>query len=213
SLLLELCGALGVAHPRAYRAVLELPQYALHAATLAAVHVYAARRVGRELALAAVLVVGLLAPVVSFAGRTLSESLSTAFVVIACALLARGPPLPHPAPAAASPAGRDRSRAFAAGVALGLAVVARYPSAVFAVVALGWLLAARDRERLGACAAGGALVAALLALLDWATWGRPFHSLLAYLDFNLLSGAAARSYGRKPPGWYLLRLALWAPLW
>jgi 4-amino-4-deoxy-L-arabinose transferase-like glycosyltransferase len=206
--LLRLCAALGIDHPRAYRAVLELPQYALHAATLAAIYVYAARRVSSELAVWAVLAVGLYAPVVSFAGRTLSESFSAAFVVIACALLDGAP---SDSPAATGSSGRWRP--LAAGVALGLAVVARYPSAVFVATTLGWVLAARDSRTLGWLVAGGALVAILLALLDWATWGAPFHSLLAYLDFNLISGKAARSYGRKPVFFYVARLLRWAPLW
>ena len=219
--MLRLCAALGIDHPRAYRAVLALPQYALHAATLAAVQVYAARRVGGSLALWAMLAVGLFAPVVSFAGRTLSESFSAAFVVIACAVLDGRSSRPgwasaeRDVDAASSDATRGAGwpwRPFAAGVALGLAVVARYPSGVFVVTAIGWLLAARELKALGWLVAGGALVAALLALLDWATWGRPFHSLFAYLDFNLLSGKAAR-YGRKPPLFYIARLVLWAPLW
>jgi GPI mannosyltransferase 3 len=211
SALLRLCAALGIDHPRVYRAVLELPQYALHAASLAAIHVYAARRVGSQPAVWAVLAVGLFAPVVSFAGRTLSESFSAAFVVIGCALLdASASPSGEVAAAASSD---DRWRPLAAGVALGLAVVARYPSAVFVAATFAWVLAARDWKTLTWLVAGGTGVAVLLALLDWATWGRPFHSLLAYLDFNLFSDEAARGYGRKPPSFYIPRVLLWAPLW
>ena len=43
-------------------------------------------------------------------------------------------------------------------------------------------------------------------LLDWLTWGRPFHSLIAYVDFNLLRGGAS-TFGVEP-FWYYLQ-SLW----
>ncbi|HTV24172.1 MAG TPA: hypothetical protein VMG12_36015 [Polyangiaceae bacterium] len=215
--LLRASAALGISHPRAYRAVLELPQLVLHAASLAAVFVYARRRLRHELAVWAVLAIGLFGPVITFAGRTLSESLSTSFLLIACALLdgfARGPAGTRASGDAALEAAEPpRWHAFAAGGALGLAVVTRYPSAVFVAVALGWLIVRRNARAFVGVLLGGASIALLLALLDAATWGRPFHSLLTYLDFNVLSGQAGRSYGRKPLGYYLGRLLLWAPIW
>ena len=82
SLLLRACAALGIDHPVARRAVLEVPQFLLHALMLVAVFRYAARRVSAELAGWAVVAVGLYAPVLVFAGRTMGESFSTAFFVL-----------------------------------------------------------------------------------------------------------------------------------
>src|SRR5205814_8394273 len=51
------------------------------------------------------------------------------------------------------------------------------------------------------------------AALDWAPWGRPLHSLLAYVDFNVLSGQAAATFGASPPGFYAWPLFALTPLW
>jgi GPI mannosyltransferase 3 len=81
SLLLELCSAIRLDHPQARRAVLEVPQYALHVAMLLAAYRFSERRVGAARALWAIPLLGLTGLVIHFAGRTLSESLSTAFLV------------------------------------------------------------------------------------------------------------------------------------
>lgn len=199
SVLLRLAAALGIRDPLVFRGVLEVPQVLLHAAMLAAAFRLAARRVGDRLALWAVPVVGLVGPVLTFAGRTMGESFSAAFLVIGVELLDR--------PVA-------RARAFALGGAmLGLAVVARYGSAVMVVAALAWLGGARRFRALGLASAGGLAVAAALGALDWATWGQPFHSLRAYLDFNLLSGKAETQFGREPAGFYNEVLLRALPLW
>ncbi len=199
SALLRLCGAIGISHPRAYRAVLEIPQYLLHAWMLASVFRYAQRRVASGPALWATLAVGLYGPVIVFAGRTLGESFSAAFFVIALEGLDR------PDSSAGS--------AILAGAALGLSVVARYGSAVLVIAALLWV-ALRGRWRLLLLSGlGGLAIALALGVLDWATWGRPFHSLLAYLDFNVLSGRAAQQFGSTPASYYFPVLARAAPLW
>ncbi len=200
SLFLRAAAALGLRDPLALRAAVELPQAALHVAALAAAYRYAARRVGPKAALWAVPLVGLYGPVLTFAGRTLGESVSAAFLVVGLELLDR--------PAA-------RARAYALGGAcLGLAVVARYGSAAVVVAALVWLAAARRGRALAFSTLAGLAVALALGGLDWATWGHPFHSLRAYLDFNLFSGAAAAQFGREPDSFYagvLARgLAPWA---
>jgi hypothetical protein len=60
------------------------------------------------------------------------------------------------------------------------------------------------------------VVALGLGALDWATWGKPFHSFFAYVDFNVLSGRAAQQYGSAPAGFYgpvlLKNLPFWASL-
>ncbi len=74
--LLKACAAVGLDHPQARRAVLELPQYALHVAMLLAAFRFSERRVGAPRALWAIPLVGLTGLIVHFAGRTIGESRS-----------------------------------------------------------------------------------------------------------------------------------------
>ena len=52
-------------------------------------------------------------------------------------------------------------------------------------------------------AATATLVVLLAGLLDWLTWGAPFHSFWQNFSINLLEGKAA-SFGTQPIFWYLL---------
>ncbi|MBE2249083.1 MAG: mannosyltransferase [Myxococcus sp.] len=195
--LLKACAAVGLDHPQARRAVCEVPQYALHAAMLLAAYRFTARRVGAERALWAIPLLGLTGLVIHFAGRTMGESWSTAFLVWGVERLdARG----------VKPAALG-------GALLGCAVVTRYGSLVPVAAAGGLVLAQRRWRDALAALAGGVVVALLLGALDWATWGAPFHSLRAYVDFNVLSGKAAQQFGSLPLAFYLqfyLALVLWA---
>ena len=199
---LELARWLGIEHPQAYRAAVALPQLLLHAAMLVATYRYVERRVSRSgpgaIAIGFLLVASF-APILYLAGRTMGESLSAAFLVLACDALDR-------------PEQTYRRGVFG-GAFLGFATVARYGSAAFVLGALAWLaLRGRWRALVAACL-GGTIVAAGLGVLDWLTWGRPFHSLLAYLDFNLFSQRAAQQFGALPLGYYLPLLALWLAPW
>jgi hypothetical protein len=182
---------------------------------LVAIYRYAARRRARTLTvidsastdnaqsslspLGAVAAVALYGPVVAFAGRTLSESFSTALAAIALCWL--------------EDERVDQRRAAGAGALLGLAVVARYGSAVFVVATLLWLLATRRfRTALSVCL-GGVPIALALGALDWLTWGKPFHSLVAYLSFNVFSGKAAAQFGAESAAYYLPVLLVFAPFW
>lgn len=198
ALLLRLSTALGIAHPVAYRAVLAMPQLLLHAAALLAVHRFAGRRTPKGAALATALV-GLQGLAWVYAGRTLGESLSVAFLWIALERLDR-------------PEAPRWNDAFG-GFLLGLTVVVRYGSAAAVAGVLGYLAMRRAWGRLFACVAGGSVAALALGGLDWATWGAPFHSLLAYARFNVLSGAAAQRFGASGPGYYALPFVLATPLW
>lgn len=197
--LLKLCGAIGLSDPRKYRAVLEVPQYLLHCWMLAAVFRYAHRRVGSGPAVWATVAVGLYAPVIVFAGRTLGESFSAAFFVIGIEAMDR-------------PEVRFRS-SFLAGAALGLSVVARYGSAVLVIGALSWALFRRRWRELAFTALGGMAAAAALGGLDWMTWGTPFHSCRAYFDFNVASGRAAQQFGASPVSYYVPVFARALPAW
>lgn len=202
--LLELCRALGIKDPQLRRAVLELPQYALHALSLGAMYRLIRRYAGNAInaiptvhelwLVLGVALMALYAPVLHFAGRTLSESISTSFLLWG---LER------------ADARRLRARSYViAGVLLGLSVVVRYGSAVIALAAVLYVLASRRTREAGWIALGGAVIACSLGALDWASWGEPFHSLRAYLHYNVLSGEAAKAYGREPAsfyGWWLLK--------
>jgi GPI mannosyltransferase 3 len=91
--------------------------------------------------------------------------------------------------------------------------VARYGSAVFVLAALVWLVLARRWRLCAFTCVGGLAVALGLGALDWGTWGAPFHSLQAYLRFNVLSDEAARNFGENPPGFYVPVLLAALPLW
>ena len=189
SWLLQLCGLLGIDDPQARRAVLELPQYALHLASLGAVYRLVHRRQPDARALLGVLPIALCAPVLHYAGRTLGESISTALLLWGLERIdARER--------------RAASHAFA-GALLGLAVVVRYGSLAIVAAALLWLLFARRARDAVCVVCGGALIAALLGALDAHSWGAPFHSLLRYLEFNVQSGKAAKHFGAEPWWFYL----------
>ena len=196
--LLKGSDALGIANPRLYRAVLEVPQYLLHVAMLAAVFRYGARRVGAERGGWAAALVGLTAAVTVFAGRTTGESFSAAFLVIALATLDDT---------------RSAGRIVFAGAMLGAAIVARYASAVPFAAAMIYLVTSRQWRTAAVAAVGLALVGAGLGTLDWLTWGRPFHSLIAYVDFNVVSGGAARRFGTAPAWYFVPVLARALPAW
>jgi GPI mannosyltransferase 3 len=98
-------------------------------------------------------------------------------------------------------------------VALGLSVVARSFPVPAVLGALAWLAACRRWRALLLTVAGGAVVAALLAALDAWSWGAPFHSLLAWARFNVLSDGAVRAFGAKPPRFYLPLLLGFVPPW
>jgi 4-amino-4-deoxy-L-arabinose transferase-like glycosyltransferase len=197
---LKACAALGIDHPRIYRAVLEVPQLLLHAWALAAVFRYARRRTDERGALIATALVALYGLTLMFAGRTMSESFSASFLLVAFEALDRAPE-------------RAWRTGLLAGAALGLATVARYGSAVFVGAALGYVAACRRWRVLGGMAAAGGAVLLALAALDWATWGRPLHSLLLYADFNVLTDQAAQRFGASPPSFYLWPVFGLTPLW
>jgi hypothetical protein len=128
-------------------------------------------------------------PSVAFAYRAMSETASAPLLVIGVWYFTK----------------RSQHNLALAGLALSLACLLRYQNGLIVLVMLpALLLQRRWREALSFCAAG--LGTALLGgLLDWATWGRPFHSLIAYFDFNLLR-AGASSFGIEPFSYYATTL-------
>ncbi|MBU8899536.1 mannosyltransferase [Corallococcus sp. M34] len=197
---LRLADMLGLTHPVAYRGLIAVPQWALHAWSLSAVYRFSERRAGAAGGWLATLMIGLYGPLLVFAGRTMAESLSASFLLVAMEALDRQDARPARA-------------GLVGGLALGLAVVARYPSGVFVVVALLWLVFARRWRVLAFACLGGAGVAVALGALDAVTWGSPFHSFFAYARFNVLSDGAAATFGAAPPDFYLQPILNSVPVW
>ncbi len=199
SWLLRLADVLGITHPVGYRALLAVPQAALHGWMLWAVYRFAERRVGHLGGVVSMLLVGLYGPVLVFAGRTMSESFSAAFLVVGLEALDRD---------------EDAKRAgLLGGLALGFSVVTRYGSAVFVLAALVWLVGARRWRQLAFCCLAGLAVALGLGALDWATWGTPFHSFQAYVRFNVFSAGAAAQFGSAPTDFYVPIILTALPWW
>ena len=198
--LIRICDSVHVADPQAMRAVLALPQLLLHGWALTAAYRWL-RRHQPEGAAFATLALGAQAIVLAYAGRTLGESLSVDFFWIAIEALDRT---------------EDRWGGLLGGAALGLSVVARYPSGAAVVGALiffGVLGVERQGRRLGWILLGGTLIALGLGVLDWITWGAPFHSFGAYLQFNVFSSEAARHFGAEPASFYGVPLLFSVPAW
>ena len=189
SWMLRLCDLAGITNPYAYRAVMELPVWLLQIAMLAAVYRFALVRLNKKDALLALIAVGTWGCWLLYGGRTLGESLSTAFLVIAMEALSR-------------PDDDKNSGGLWGGFTLGLAVVMRYGSIVIVLAALLWLMWQRRWRTLAATVVGGAVIAIALTLLDWITWGSPLHSLIAYTQFNIFPGLGARTMGTAPPWFY-----------
>ena len=88
-------------------------------------------------------------------------------------------------------------RLFAGAMMFGLSMVVRpqlTPVIAVAVLVLGGL---RFRERYPALLGGLAVPILLSGLLDWVTWGWPFHAYFTYV-YDLSVGGVAAAFGRNP---------------
>lgn len=119
--------------------------------------------------------------------------------------------------------GRDELRsALRTGVLLSFAVCLRLPDAPLSLVPVLDLLLRRRFTALGALAAAALGPIAFFGAVDWLTWGKPFHSALAFLEYNLVEGRAGE-HGISPAFEYLalfwdrtsgaIALALLVALW
>ncbi len=141
---------------------------------------------------------------------TFAEVPSTFFVLLALWLLARAP-----------------RRPLLAGLALGAACMIRYQALAF-VPAIGlWVLwrATKEEGRWTADGRtfgvvrrpsflvhfGGGLGAAAVAqaIIETVAYGRPFHSLVASYQYNVVSGLAPAEFGSEPLGWFLFQIPEW----
>lgn len=141
---------------------------------------------------------GLCALTLYFSHRALGESASALPVALGFALAldrGQGP--------------REPRKVLAGAALLALAVLLRLHNGLFCVGLLLLLGAERRWRALLHASVVFAAGAAVYAGLDWATWGRPLHSALVYLRFNLLEGKASL-WGESPPGYYLRLLSSFA---
>lgn len=197
--ILALCGRMGLEHPWALATVVWVCCAAVQAWGTLALFRLVEEREGREAALLAAAVHVTWGGWLLYAARPLADSLSVAPLLGALLWAWRA-------------RARDGLReGFWSGLLLGVAFVVRYPSAVFGVPIVVSLLAARRWRSLAGGALGVGAVLLGLGLLDWLTWGAPWHTLWKYLEFNILSGGSAK-FGTKPGWWYLPTLAGMVPL-
>jgi phosphatidylinositol glycan class B len=199
SLGIRLGALVGITDPWWVRGLLAVPLAGLQLAGLVAATRLGARRAGPWGGWAALLGLGLLPVSWVISGRTLGEPLSAALLVLAAEALSRGDV-------------RARSGLWG-GAALGLAFVARYGSLPAVGVAALWLVVRRQWRILVWAGLGLGLVLLGLGVLDWVTWGRPWHSVLEWFRFNVLTDGAAQMFGTEPAGYYWPFLWTETPLW
>lgn len=99
--------------------------------------------------------------------------------------------------------GRGARRSFAAGVLVGVACFLRYQAGLLALGLAAVPLVRRRSDELAAYALGGGAAAIVGGALDWAIWGRPFHSLRVYAAFHLRNAVGVHEgLEPLPPWWY-----------
>jgi hypothetical protein len=199
SLVIRLGALVGITDPWWLRGLLAIPLAALQLAGLVAATRLGSRRAGPWGGLAAMLGLGLLPVSWVISGRTLGEPLSAALLVIAAEALSRDDV-------------RPRSGLWG-GAALALAFVSRYGSLPGVAAAVLWLGLRRRWRTLAWACLGLGLVLLGLGLLDWITWGRPWHSVVEWFRFNVLTDGAARMFGTEPAAYYWPFLWTETPLW
>jgi phosphatidylinositol glycan class B len=147
---------------------------------------YARRLAGKSAALLVAFAFACFPPLLVYSHRTLQEAASAPLVMLVPLCLLS----------------RTRRAAVWAGVAIGVATLLRFQCAIVAATFLVALVFERRWAQLATYAAGGGVVALAGGALDWVTWGRPFHSFLTYVEFNLVKGGAS-TFGVSPPTYYL----------
>lgn len=190
---------LGLTDPWIARGLLAIPIWALQAWGLVSAARLGRRRAGALGGWVSIFALGCLPVYLFFAGRTLGEALSAALLVVAADALSREE--------------RPRESGLLGGAALGFAFVVRYGSLPAVAAGLAWAAARRRWSLLGWAALGLGGVLLALGVLDWATWGSPWHSVRTWFGFNVASSGAAQTFGAEPPGYYWPFLWKQVPLW
>lgn len=88
------------------------------------------------------------------------------------------------------------------GLFFGLAGMARFTSGLHMLVPLADLLLQRRGRQLAWLTLGSLPGIALLGAVDWATWGRPFHSAIEHISYNYIEDGAS-NHGVNPWDMYL----------
>jgi hypothetical protein len=148
------------------------------------------RMAGLGAAVLAGMFVAMFPALVLFGSKCMTETAS-APLVLASALLAWDVPASEP---------RRRLRLAAAGAIAALAIFFRYQNGV---VALGLLAVVASRRRWRDAldyAIGATAVGLAGGMLDWITWGQPFHAFLEDARFHLENRSAP--WGSSPPSYY-----------
>jgi phosphatidylinositol glycan class B len=202
-LLLGLLKLLGVTSPEGYTLVARLV-----AALVTATWPWLCFRLGRALhspraGLAAAWLCATWYVLVLLAPRAFGHTFSVTFALWACARVAECPPAPPGPPALIDAA--IRRHHLVTGLLLGLAFAFRYQEGLVAAGLALYLVATRRARAVVWLAVGTAVPALAVGLLDWATWGLPFHSLFAYLHTNVGQDVAS-VFGRMPWHFYCVRL-------
>jgi GPI mannosyltransferase 3 len=151
----------------------------------------AAEKRGMRAGVAVAVILATLPAAVVFSYRGMSETASAPLIALGAWLLSKRTP---------------RAAQFA-GLAIALACLCRYQNGMFVLVFVATMLLQRRWREVVAFCTAGAGVALFGGLLDWATWGRPFHSFVAYVEFNLLHDGAS-TFGVEPFTYYAA--ALWS---
>jgi len=97
-----------------------------------------------------------------------------------------------------------------AGAWLALLVFLRPTNAILGLAAVAWLLLSGKFRDSGRLAFGALPVTLVGGLLDWITWGSPFHHLVEYIRFNWTESGAA-TFGVEGPWTYARTLLVTAP--
>lgn len=144
-------------------------------ASLSIAAAWAAMRIGRTAGgMAGGWIAGLLAAFlplsVMLGSRVTAETVTAALNVFAVLLAMRS----------------GRRPAVAAGVLAALATYLRIQNGLVATGILALIAGRRNRREAEAYVLAGLACAAACGLLDWLTWGAPFHTLVTYLRFQLL---------------------------
>ena len=99
-----------------------------------------------------------------------------------------------------------RRNQFYAGLVSGIAFLVRYQSGLFLVVIGLVLLARRRHHEFVAYFVGATTVVFAGGMIDWISWGVPFHSIFMYLHFNLFLGGAGKLFGNMETTFYAQKL-------
>lgn len=154
------------------------------------VGIYACMRLAERIHARSGLIAGLLAAsfptLLVFSHRCMTEVASAPLVVLSLLEIRKS---------------RPKNWAIA-GILAGLLFPLRYPNGLVIVWIGGWLLLQRRFRPFAVFAGASSAVVLVGGLLDWATWGQPFHSAIVYIEFNVLSDGAS-FFGTQPWSFFI----------